>query len=204
MRALPLVWIGLLAVAPSATAQESARPDTVRLDTLASARVDSTQAPTGERQARLAFPTEGGMFYYRAGSGSAMRRRAGMTLEAPHVPLAASPATAPVTPLPERLAPAAPEVASWQVAAPMRPAPDGVTQRDLDRLEDRLLDALDRRLSRLDRPPVASPAQVIVAPGRPASQPSPAVTPQAPAPGVPARPVAPPHRTLPHRCDRAA
>ena len=102
-------------------------------------RVDTVRAD-GPRTARLAFPTEGGVFYYRAGRGTAIRR----VVPAPSAP--ASPVGAPGVPsaLAGLDSTAAPALPAARAAAPGAVA----TQRDLERLERRLTEAVDRRLDR--------------------------------------------------------
>ncbi len=182
----------LCAAAPLAAAQEATPPDSSRVDSSRVAAGDSTATPEAipQRTARFAFPTEGGVFYYRAGPGSAIRRRTppqeASPTARPAVPLAIPSAAAPQTAL-------APEAAA-------RPA-SGVTQRDLDRLENRLLDALDRRLARAERDDRRDVAVVPVAPRgeerrndtpqaeRTVLVPVPVPTPQRPITELPERPV---------------
>ena len=99
-------------------------------------RVDTVRAD-GPGTARLAFPTEGGVFYYRAGRGTAIRR----VVPAPSAP--ASPVGTP-GPLARLDSAAAPALPAARAADPGAVA----TQRDLERLERRLTEAVDRRLDR--------------------------------------------------------
>lgn len=137
MRAL--LFLFPLVAAASVSAQE-APTDT-------SARPATVSTP---RTARLALPTSGGVFYYRAGAGRGVRPALSRTSSPPpRVPAATgSRETEPNRPV---------AVASGVALAPIDTLPgvalrtEGVTQRDLDRLEDRILAALDRRLDDFDR-----------------------------------------------------
>ena len=176
MRGLSLASLSfLLACALPAMAQ--APPDSA-----SGAVPDSTVAP--QRSARLVFPTEGGVFYYRAGSGSGIRRQ--RLREA-------------VAPSGDSLFVARPDAQS--PAAPSEPA----LQRDLTRLEERVLRAVDRRIAsqerqraeravREGRADPTRPGQVVVVPERTPVQtgsPTTRPTPRDPAPEAsPRRPPA--------------
>ena len=168
MRAAPALLLAALATAAGA---QPAPTDSLGADSLAAGR-----------QVEVAFPTEGGVFYYRAGPA---RRRVAYARQAPPAagepdrsvaitgqsprttdapPSGRDPLAAPLRP---GLPPAAPGV-----AAPAPVAPGGVTQADLDRLEARLMAEIDRRLAGLYRPaeirpdPPAEPARPPAAPPR--------------------------------------
>jgi len=130
-------------------------------------RVDSVrvQDEAPARHARLAFPTEGGVFYYRAGAGSAIRRVQRSQPEPTAQPNAGQPQIA------ERQLDAQPQATPVQRPAARagdpqarQAAPSDVTQRDLDQLERRLMDALDRRVEREARP--RTPVPVVIPPAR--------------------------------------
>ncbi|OZC03243.1 OmpA family protein [Rubricoccus marinus] len=205
MRALLLA--GLLTASPLASAQavrSPAAPDSTSApEARGAASPDTLVAPEAmpQRSARFAFPTEGGVFYYRAGSGTGVRRRsasgAPAEVQPDSAPAAFPPsplATAPGTPSPAT----APETSrvTGQTATLDRTVASGVTQRDLDRLENRLLDALDRRLSALarDREVVQRPGSVAAptdAPPRGEATvlvPVPVPAPQRPIESLPERP----------------
>ena len=151
-----LLFIGLVASAASAQAPADsavAVRDSVIVETvvrqLETRRVgtDSVRVSAGRqapaRSARLAFPTEGGVFYYRAGSGSAIRRVQRTR------PDGETPSDAPSPAVADRQIEAPTQAGQRPAARPVeRVAPSGVTQGDLDRLERRLMDALNRRIDR--------------------------------------------------------
>ena len=157
-RPLLLATAVLLAVPASAQA-----PDTVAV------RVDSVSAMSGPRPTvTVPLPNGPGVLYYRAGSvGSAFRPTPGR-----RAPVAA--AARPVT----QAAPAANvEAAREALGLPPSAQPraatvtEGVSRLDLLLLERDLLDAIDRRLARLDLGAAPLPAApqappVLVAPGQ--------------------------------------
>ncbi|GAB5536902.1 MAG: hypothetical protein Rubg2KO_31510 [Rubricoccaceae bacterium] len=169
-----LLIVGLVASVASAqtpaASSEAIQDSTVIVEAIVLERsearvVDSVdvraprEAPV--RHARLAFPTEGGVFYYRAGSGSAIRR-----VQRPQPDAPAQPARSD-SQLAERQLDASPQVTSGSAGTgragdpPVRPSE--VTQRDLDRLERRLMDALNQREVR-SRPP--APVPIVIPPAR--------------------------------------
>ena len=164
----------LVSLAPVAAAQ------TVTVDTVVTRRtvVDTARAdrgsaipPTPRRSTRLLLPNDRGVFYVRYGEpgGLRVRTRNGRPVTgarpAPATPVGGTTMLQPI------VVPGAP---GGVVGL------DGVTRRDLDRLEDEIIDAIDDRLDalreaeRLDRAYVRPPR-----------------TPLAPARPAPVRPVAP-------------
>ena len=158
----------LAALAPGALAQ------TVTVDTVVTRRtvVDTVRAgrggaipPTPRRSTTLLLPQDRGVFYVRYGEpgGLRVRSRNGRPVTGARPAPAAGATTTVLQPI---VVPGGP-------GGVVR---DGITRRDLDRLEDELIDAIDDRLDalrdadRFDRPYVP-PARTPLAPPRPGAQP---------------------------------
>ena len=169
----------LAALAPGALAQ-TVPADTVVVrrtvvDTVRAERGGAAIPPTPRRSTTLLLPQDRGVFYYRAGTpgGIRVRTRNGRPVVGAR-PAPAAGATSTVL---------QPIIVPGRAGGVDR---DGLTRRDLDRLEDELIDAIDDRLDalrdadRYDRPYVP-PARTPLAPPRPGVQP----TPTPPRPAVP-------------------